>query len=119
MHRYYISLLLKSTVGFFVLINLATANTLLGAGLTRCGQYMQFAQQSPEISRTIDSWALGYLSGVNFIFYTSKGIDLLSDQNSEKITAFIQGYCKASPLKNVTEAANEYWFNLAERTRRK
>lgn len=118
MYKICISFVFRSAVGFFTLINLAYANTQLGAGLTRCNQYVQFTQQAPEISRAIDFWVLGYLSGVNFIIHTSTNVDLLTDQNSERIIAFIQSYCKASPSKTVSEAANEYWFNLAERSRK-
>ena len=118
MHKSRNTFVLTGAVGFLALVNTAYANTQLGVGLTRCSQYVQFMQQAPEISRAIDSWALGYLSGVNFIIYTSKNIDLLADKNSEGIISFIQGYCRASPSKSVTEAANQYWFGLAERNRK-
>jgi hypothetical protein len=117
-HKYWNSIVFRGAIGLLALINTAHANTQLGAGLAQCSQYVQFMQQTPELSRAIDSWALGYLSGVNFIIHTSKNIDLLADQNSEKIISFIQGYCKASPSKTVTEAANQYWFGLAERIRK-
>ncbi len=91
-------------------LSVAVANTQLGAGLTKCSRYNELSTQAPLAAQAIDSWTLGYLSGVSFVWHTAKGVDLLADQNSEKIVAFVQGYCKASPAKSVGEAANEYWF---------
>jgi hypothetical protein len=92
----------------------ANANTQLGYGLTSCNQYNQVRQQSPAIEPIIDAWVLGYLSGINYIIHTTKGVDLLAEENAENISRFIKGYCSANPRKTVTEATNEYWFNLSE-----
>lgn len=96
-------------------VSVAWANTQLGLGLTKCGQYIQLRQQNREFGRAFEAWVLGYLSGVNFVVHTSKGVDLLADQSAEKVSSFVDGYCRARPDKTVTEAANEFWFGLAEK----
>jgi len=90
----------------------ANTSTQLGYGLTTCGQYNQLRKQDPVIETIFNAWVLGYLSGVNFIVHTTKGVDFLANENADKISGFIKGYCAANPEKTVTEAANEYWFSF-------
>ena len=93
MHRLEIRAL---AAGFLVIVGClpaAYANTQLGHGLTKCGDYIQLRQQHPDFGHAFDAWVLGHLRGVNFIIHTSKGIDLLADQSSEKISAFVQTFC--------------------------
>jgi hypothetical protein len=92
----------------------ASANTQIGHGLATCAQYNQSVAESSAAEATIDAWVLGYLSGVNYLVHTTKGVDFLATGNSDIIKGFIQGYCMANPGKTVTEAANEFWLGLYE-----
>jgi hypothetical protein len=96
----------------------AHGNTQIGFGLTECTQYNQFRDKAPDLARGIDAWVLGYLSGVNFMLYTVKGVDLLKDQSAPEILSFVQGYCRSSPARSVANAANEFWFTLAGQGRK-
>lgn len=118
MRRSRLAIAFWGVVSFLASTTPICAKTQLGFGLSPCGQYNQLRQQAPEIGHAFDAWILGYLSGVNFIVYTSRGVDLLAAENSEKIIGYIQGYCSANPNKTVTEAANEYWFGLANQARK-
>ena len=91
------------------------ANTQLGLGLTKCGQFNAVQTQAPDIARAFDAWITGYVSGVNFVIHSTKGLDLLAQESGEKATSFVKGYCSANPNRTVTEGANEYWFGLASR----
>jgi len=92
-------------------------STQMGFGLSKCSEYVRY-RENPAAAAAFDGWVLGYLSGVNFMLHTSRGVDLLSDQSSEMVATFIGRYCRASPGKSVAEAANEFWFGLAERARK-
>lgn len=89
--------------------------TFLGAGGTTCAQYAQIRPQFPEIGKGVELWILGYLSGVNFAVYSTKGVDLLADQSRENVLSFIDGYCAMNSTRTLNNAANEYWFQLANR----
>ena len=102
----------------FMLAFRADANTQIGFGLMTCGQYNQFQDKTPDLARGVDAWILGYVSGVNFMAHTSKGVDLLQDQSAKEIISFVQGYCRSTPTKTVANAANEFWFTLSDRTRK-
>ena len=107
--------LIAATLSLLTITSPASGNTQLGLGLTKCAQFNAIQSQAPEIARAFDAWITGYVSGVNFIVYTTKGIDLLAQESSEKVSAFVKGYCSINPNRSLTEGANEYWFGLANR----
>lgn len=102
------------SLALFMSLSSVSANTQLGHGLASCEQYEEFIVTAPETEAAFDAWVLGYLSGVNFLVYTTKGVDLLSTQNSETIKNFIHDYCNSNPKKTIAEAANKFWFVLSE-----
>jgi hypothetical protein len=81
-------------VSFLASTTSVCAKTQLGFGLSPCSQYNQLRQQAPAIGHEFDAWILGYLSGVNFIVYLSRGVDLLAAENSEKIIGYIRSSTK-------------------------
>lgn len=95
----------------------AEARTYLGSGGTACAEYINIKQALPEAGQGIDLWLLGYVSGLNFMNYITKKIDLLENQKSGDVIGFIQGYCSTNPKKTLNNAANEYWINLLHQFR--
>ncbi|PWK38440.1 hypothetical protein [Cupriavidus plantarum] len=94
------------------------ATTLLGAtaahasttfGMPDCGQWL--ASHTP----TRQAWLLGYLSGANSwndmqIQLHSGGKDLGPDilgkvNSADQIYAWMENYCRASPMRDVTDGA--------------
>ena len=90
-----------------------TARTYLGSGGTSCADYLQIKQQAPAATQGIELWLLGYVSGVSFMTYAVRKVDLLADQSAANVISFVQGYCAANPSKTLNNAANEYWFQLS------
>ena len=68
----------------------------------------------PEIGTAIDLWVLGYISGLNFLTYSTKKVDLLANESSTSVIGFIQGYCSANTKMTLNNAANEYWIHISE-----
>ena len=91
------------------------ANTQLGLGLTKCGEFNAIQTLAPDNALAFDAWITGYVSGVNFAVHSTKGLDLLAQESGARATAFVKGYCSINPHRTVTEGANEYWFGLASR----
>ena len=101
------------TLSLFV-VTPVTARTFLGSGGTTCGDYFQIKRVVPDAAKGIDLWLLGYVSGLNFMNYASRKIDLLQQQDSRDVLSFVSGYCSTNPEKTLNNAANEYWIQLSQ-----
>lgn len=93
----------------------AFAKTYIGAGGTTCGEYISSKKSLPGVAQAIEFWILGYVSGLNFITYATREVDLLSNQSSNEIIGFVQGYCSTNTEKSLNNAANEYWVQLSKK----
>ena len=111
----------KSLVAFVFAVLAATsgdptrAQAYIGSGGTSCAEYQAIGQQNPDASQAIDLWILGYLSGLNMMTFSSRKVDLLSGVAYRDVSGFIRGYCAGNPSKTLNNAANEFWFQLADR----
>jgi hypothetical protein len=95
----------------------APAQTQMGHGLAPCNVYVRSLNNEPLISQSFEAWVIGYVSGLNFALYVTKGVDSLADQNSREIISFVEGFCRSNPSKTVTNAANAYWSSRISRLR--
>ncbi|TSP13931.1 hypothetical protein [Cupriavidus campinensis] len=85
-------------------------------GRSDCGQWIA----SP--TETKKAWLLGYLSGTNMwndmqIQYRSGGKDMGPDilgrvQSADQIYVWMDNYCRANPLRDVTDGAFILWTEL-------
>ena len=111
---------LKNTFSVLLLVLLllqttpSLAKTYLGSGGTSCSEYSSIKKTMPEIGTAIDLWVLGYISGLNFLTYSTKKVDLLTNESATSVIGFIQGYCSVNTKMTLNNAANEYWIHLAE-----
>lgn len=102
--------------GIFALLILAmptigyAANTSFGT--PDCGQWVKTARPSER------AWLLGYLSGMNTVWdgEGNKPADPLGKLNSaDQAYLWMDNYCKANPLKNVSTGAVDLFFELVKK----
>jgi hypothetical protein len=89
----------------------AKAEIIIGAGTKSCGAYNEVLK-SPMEALHFQSWALGYLSGLNGI---NGGIDFLEDVDSDGIIGALRMYCKSHPLDQFDTAAGNVYGQLIAR----
>lgn len=94
----------------------ANAKTYIGPGGRSCSEYLEFTRSAPDMADSIDLWILGYVSGLNFMTYSVKKVDLLRAQEYRDVISFVKGYCSTNPEKTLNNAANEFWIHLSRRS---
>jgi hypothetical protein len=77
-------------------------NAIIGAGLDSCGTWT-FERRTPSLAGALQDgqWVLGFLSAVGF----AGALDPLRGVDARGVWAWIDNYCQANPLKNLTDAA--------------
>jgi hypothetical protein len=105
------------TVAAFALPTLATASsTIVGHGNSKCSLYNDAAKSTNELRSGFETWAVGYLSGINAITnIVLKDKDFLVRPSGEEIISYLQNYCQANPSKTWANAVNEYWLQNREK----
>jgi hypothetical protein len=86
-----------------------------GQGATGCGQWVKAIAQDDQtrltLADTYKAWVLGYLSGMaggtDINFWGRAGINQL---DAESVFLWISNYCRANPLKPVSEAATDLFL---------
>ncbi len=86
-----------------------------GQGAGGCGQWVDaIARDDPNRFTEADAyraWVLGYLSGMaqgsNLNFWGRVGVNNLDNQS---VFLWISNYCRANPLKLVSEAATDLFL---------
>jgi hypothetical protein len=68
-----------------------------------CGKWLNTPKHTAEYE-VLKGWVLGYLSGSNM---ESAGADFLRDRDVDGLTAWIDNYCRRSPLHNLPQAIHE------------
>jgi hypothetical protein len=86
-----------------------------GAGVASFGDYdcgQWFTRK--EVAR---GWLLGYLSGINHVLADDKkGFDPLNKLNSaDQAYLWIENYCKANPLKQLSAAGSLLYLELEKK----
>lgn len=94
------------------IVLLLTHSLSYGAGVTTFGDYdcgEWFTKRN--VAR---AWLLGYLTGINFMVADEKKrYDPLSNLNSaDQAYLWIDNYCKANPLKQLSTAGNLLYLEL-------
>lgn len=100
------------------LITLIVSSPVFAAttfGMPDCGQWFSGTQIQKQNSR---AWVMGWLSGVNNSFNvdTAKGQirpDFLKQiRSADQIFLFVDNFCRANPLEDVSAAADQLMADL-------
>jgi hypothetical protein len=55
-----------------------------------------------------ENWVTGFLSGVGFV--GEYGADPLNGMDADGVWAWIDNYCSANPIKDIADAAGQFYF---------
>lgn len=83
----------------------AEMRTQMGSGSLSCGAWLAGSSNVPQL------WLLGYLSRAT---YDHPG-DMLAPVDADGLKAWVDNYCRAHPLDNLSTAANVLEHELAAR----
>lgn len=81
----------------------ASEYVIFGAGSRACGNWLQVRSQALPDSAVLQSWVLGYITGVNANLLTSSS-DVTSGADPDGLFSWIDNYCAAHPLDSVARA---------------
>lgn len=98
-----------SLFAFFLLSCLTTsANALSTKGARGCGVWV--TDRSAGLSRSVgnETWFIGYLSGL--AVYSNK--DILKDTDNDSLYLWVDNYCRSNPLKDISDAGVDLFFEL-------
>jgi hypothetical protein len=86
----------------------ARAYNQIGAGAASCGTWLEDRRDPRSSMALIDiSWVTGFLSGIGF---TSVGsADPMRGMDVAGISAWIDNYCRAHPIKHISDAAGAFF----------
>ena len=85
---------------------------IMGVGGQTCGQFGENYKQSTEtVDLIYQSWARGYMSGLNIMF-ESAGSKLRNSSDMKSIYSSIQYMCSTNPLKTFLDIATEIYYKL-------
>lgn len=87
----------------------------LGYGVTRCSLYNDMHTTNSNLSAAVDSWTLGYLSGLNQAAVRSGAKDVIGGKQPDRVLAFVRGYCLSNADSTINEAADNYWYDYVSR----
>jgi hypothetical protein len=76
-----------------------SAYTVFGSGVDSCGIWMDDKTNKPAIYNLKRMWVLGFVSGSGWV----EGRTYEGDHHG--MIGWIDNYCKAYPLKNISDAA--------------
>ena len=76
---------------------------VLVKGSASCGSWVN--EKSVTVNAAYQLWLMGYLSG----FAIGTGKDILKGTDSQSIALWVNNFCKANPLQDMSDAA----FQLA------
>lgn len=75
-------------------------------GATSCGDWVQERQLKGSTTR--QTWVVGYLSGLA----VGSEVDFIGKKDNPSLFLWIDNYCRANPLKDIDDAANELALEL-------
>lgn len=87
----------------------AAIRAQIGGGTT-CGAWTQ--KRSANIADASETWIMGYLSRAAFDYPG----DILAEPDHFALAAWIDNYCRANTLENISTAANMLETELARRS---
>jgi hypothetical protein len=113
------TIMLRATVIAVVLL-VATAQagfaaTIIGRGVASCGTWTA-DRRAPNGGAAIadEGWVVGFLSGAN-VESEGNSTDFLVGTDADAIFAYIDNYCSAHPLDQISTGAVHLRFELKAR----
>ncbi len=88
----------------------AFGSSLLGYGSTQCALFNAIQKDGGVMVESIDSWTLGFLSGLNHAAASNGKPDNLRRQQPDRIGAYIRAYCESKADETVAQAVESYWL---------
>lgn len=76
---------------------------IFGAGSRPCGTWLEVRSQALPEGEVLQSWVLGYFTGVNANFLTSSS-DVTGGLDPDALFSWIDNYCAAHPLDSLARA---------------
>lgn len=88
------------------------ANAITIKGVPECGSWINAKENNKEIRLlAYEGWLSGFLSGVAL----QANIDALKDTNSESMFLWVDNYCRANPLDDLSTAGLLLFIELANK----
>jgi hypothetical protein len=92
----------------------AQTPTYLGPGGASCGSWLTERQAKSPLSRIMDGWVLGYLSGSSI---TEQAMhkdtpDMLHGVDVAGVFAWMDKYCSEHPIDQLASATIQLWSTL-------
>ena len=100
----------KITMLWLFLLICTPADAIKGFGPNYdCGEWFK-----PEFRTSARTWLMGYLSGINYATATSSQDPLSKLNSADQAYLWMDNFCKANPLKTVTQGANKLYEELEQ-----
>ena len=97
------ALVLFLAAGAMTLMPTQTAAlTVAGFNNISCGSWTQ--ARANHQSASMEAWALGFLSGVNYGRSDVEGKDILQGTDADSLYSWLDNYCRSRPLETFTVA---------------
>ncbi|MDM0103750.1 hypothetical protein QTH97_02310 [Variovorax sp. J22R24] len=90
-----------------------TVQAVEARGMRSCGTWTKERAVQGVDHFVSEAWLLGYLSGMAFV--SSKNI--LKGTDNDSLYLWMDNYCKANPLKDEADGANDLYFELVRQKR--
>jgi hypothetical protein len=75
--------------------------TIIGGGIASCGTWTQARQARAASAPSLEGWIVGFASATNL----TASRDLLKGMDYDGVVAWVDQYCRANPLHQVSTAA--------------
>ena len=82
----------------------ANQYVIFGGGSRPCGSWLQLRSQAAPDSAVLQSWVLGYVTGVNANLL-SINQDVTGGMTADALFGWIDNYCAGHPLDSLARAA--------------
>lgn len=97
--------------GIAALLTCASASALTVRGSRSCGNWVQDRTLGDHAGLPSRLWLLGYLSGV----VAHSGKDVLKNADNASIYLWMDNYCKANPLSDISDGGSVLFLELVKR----
>lgn len=92
----------------------ANAVPISARGAPSCGEWVKNRTEHNLYESVNITWLMGFLSGLAI----GKDVNFLPDTDAKSLYLWIDNYCQANPLENVSLAGYLLSLELVKRTRR-
>jgi hypothetical protein len=102
-------------VGLLISSIAAGATIILGPGAASCGTWIGDRQRNEARSQLNQAWVQGFVTARN-VYKPQAEENMPKPMDSRAMVAWIDNYCDANPLKDISDAAKALVEDLEGRT---